>query len=366
MAILSSDSFSRGNQSGFGTASDGESWTFTGQASTNSIASNEGLVKANGNNDTFAHLGSQTSADQEVMCRMAIGDHSGDICGVLGRFTDGNNTYKLLYYSGDIHINKSVSGSGSNLANYGGLTLTNGTFYQFKLKCVGTTITGKVWDASTAEPGSWMMTVTDSGVASGGFAILANTSSSAGIQFDTFAALDTTGSTRTIGATAALQSTLTRTVSSTVALQSTLTRTISSDTALQSTLTRTMTATAALQSTSTHTVSSTAALQSTLIRTMTATAALQATNTHTVSSTASLQSTLTRTIAATAALQSTLTRTVPGTTPLISTNTRTISATAALFSLLIPPGVVVVSNALPGKVTIGNASIGTVILSDQS
>jgi hypothetical protein len=184
------DTFTRANQSGsFGIASNGQSWT-TLDAGTLSIASNEGVIVSNGA-DTHVQLGSQTGTDMIVLCRIAI-NNAADICGVQARFAAANGTtcYKLLFYTGDIHINKAVAGTGTNLANFGGFTMTPGTFYLFKLACIASKVTGKVWQSGTAEPSGWNMSVTDTAITSGGFAILGQTNGgSTGVQFDNFSAV---------------------------------------------------------------------------------------------------------------------------------------------------------------------------------
>jgi hypothetical protein len=180
------DSFVRANQSGFGTASNGESWTASG--GTLSIASNKGVIVSDGA-DAHIQLGSQTGTDMIVQCLLSI-NNVNDICGIEARFTaaSGTSCYKLLFYGGDVHINKSVTGSGTNLANFGGLAMTLNTLYAFKLSCVGTKVKGKVWVSGAAEP-DWLMSVTDSSVASGGFALLGQTNGgSTGVQCSSFLA----------------------------------------------------------------------------------------------------------------------------------------------------------------------------------
>jgi hypothetical protein len=185
--VQAQDTFHRANQSGFGTSSDSETYTFSGHAATESIVSNEGVVSATTGADTHAQLGSQTLTDQQVQCRIAINNAS-DIAGVEARFSSasGSTCYKLLWYSGDIHFNKSVSGTNTVLSNYGGFAMALGTFYQFKIACIGTMLYGKVWLDGTAEPANWMLTTSDASVASGGFALLANSNTGSGIQFDHF------------------------------------------------------------------------------------------------------------------------------------------------------------------------------------
>jgi hypothetical protein len=188
---LEEDTFVRADQSGFGTSSNGRAWTFTGHGSTNAIASHEGVIKANANNDTHGQLDASTTAtDQVITCRIAVGDNGNDVAGIQARFTaaSGTTCYKLLYYSNGLHINKAIAGSNSNLANSGTFTPTNNTYYWFKFYCQDTTLRGKVWQDGTSEPAAWQVTATDSSVASGGFAILASTSSTNGVSFDHFQA----------------------------------------------------------------------------------------------------------------------------------------------------------------------------------
>jgi len=185
--VQSSDTFNRGNQSGWGTASDGESYTFSGHAATEAISGHEGVISATSGSDTHAQLGSSTLTDQQLQCRIAV-NNSGDVAGIEARFSaaSGSTCYKLVWYSGDIHLNKSNAGVNTVLTQYGGFTMTPGTFYQFKLLVVGTVLYGKVWADSGSEPTDWMLQASDSSIASGGFALLANSNSGSGVEFDHF------------------------------------------------------------------------------------------------------------------------------------------------------------------------------------
>lgn len=185
--VQASDTFTRANQSGLGTASDGESYTLSGHAATEAIVSNEGVISATAGSDTHAQLGSTTLTDQQLQCRIAV-NNANDIAGIEARFSSasGSTCYKLLWYSGDIHLSKSNAGVNAVLTQYGGFTMTLGTFYQFKLLVVGSVLYGKVWADGTAEPIDWMLTASDTSIASGGYALLANSNSGSGIQFDHF------------------------------------------------------------------------------------------------------------------------------------------------------------------------------------
>jgi hypothetical protein len=189
------DTFTRANQSGFGTASDGETWTANGPG-TLSVASNEGVV-VSVSSDTHVQLGSQTGSDVVVLCRLAVAS-VGDVAGVACRYATagGVSCYKLLWYGGNIHINKEITGTITEMTSVA-FAMTPGTFYWFKLRAVGSALAGKAWLSGTAEPSSFTTTTADNAITSiGGVAILANTATSTGIQFDTFSALSYVSSLR--------------------------------------------------------------------------------------------------------------------------------------------------------------------------
>lgn len=181
----------------------------------------------------------------------------------------------------------------------------------------------------------------------------------------TFLPVVVTTSSRTVPATAALQSTLTRTITSTAALQSTNARTVPATAALsQSGIARTIPATAAIANTFSRTIPSTASLSQPVSRTVPASAALIATISRTIPSTAALQSLSNpRTIPATAALLATKSRTVPANAALLSTVSRTIPATAALkgtLSRTIPASaslIFTISRTIPASVSLTSSAV---------
>jgi hypothetical protein len=187
MSRIAQDTFQRTNQSGFGTASDGQTWTMTGTG-TLSIASNEGLVVSSAS-DSHIQLGTHVGTDMIALCRIAVSNAS-DICGVQTRFTSsgGQTTaYKFLWYASAVHLNKAISGVNTQMTTQS-FSVTASTFYWFKLATIGTNQYGKIWQDGTAEPGAWTTTFNDTSVTSGGVAILANTAGT-GVQFDNFSAL---------------------------------------------------------------------------------------------------------------------------------------------------------------------------------
>lgn len=191
MTRLGLDTFQHADQAGWPAATDGQTWTQTGPG-TRSTASNEGVLVSIGA-DTHVRMGTATSGDAEIVCRVSL-NNANDVVGLQSRFSvSGGNTtcYKFLFYSAGIHVNKAVSGANSNLAN-AVFTLTTNTFYWMRFRLAGTVCWGKMWADGTAEPGSWMITATDSGVTGvGGVAVLGNTdAASTGIKIDNFYAVD--------------------------------------------------------------------------------------------------------------------------------------------------------------------------------
>lgn len=191
MTQLGRDDFSRADQSGWGTATDGNAWTPTGTG-TFSISGSEGVLVSNGS-DTSAQLGTATSADAEIVCRVAVTSLN-DVLAVQARYSvsGGNVTcYKFLFYTGGIHINKSINGANSNLANFN-MSISTNTFYWMHFWVQGSNLYGKFWQDGTAEPKSWTISATDSSITTaGGVAVLANTDSGGtGVKFDHFYAVD--------------------------------------------------------------------------------------------------------------------------------------------------------------------------------
>ena len=184
--------FQRSAQSGWGTSSDGDAWVETGTG-TVSIASNEGVIVSHGV-DTNMRLGTNNAADVELLVRFSI-NLGNDFVGIQGRFTaSGGLTtcYKFLYYAGGVHINKSINGTNTADLSTAVTTVSYNTYYWLKFRIASTTLSGKIWQDGSSEPGSWTTTATDSSISGTGtarVALLGNTDTgSAGVHFDHFTA----------------------------------------------------------------------------------------------------------------------------------------------------------------------------------
>ncbi len=163
---LATDTFQRANQSHWGTASDGQTWSgdANNQASF-SISSNAGLVSNTGGASYSAVLG-PTASNAEVYATGSLSSFSNSNFGDVLRWTDGNNWYKAFIDGAHLIIQKKVSGTTTNLASVR-FAATAGSLYTIHFRAVGSTLTANIWAASGSEPSGWMATTSDSTLTSG-------------------------------------------------------------------------------------------------------------------------------------------------------------------------------------------------------
>src|SRR5579859_448081 len=168
---LGNDVMVRTNQSGWGTAFDGQSWVKVGTG-TDAIASNEGTI-ANTTGDVHEVLGSRTWTDEDATVRFQLSTVT-----ITGgeelRYTDVNNYYRLAVSTTTISLIKVSQGVSFTLATVSA-SLTTNTSYRMRFRVVGSNpvnLYGKVWLDGTLEPGVvagvpsttnhlWTITATD-------------------------------------------------------------------------------------------------------------------------------------------------------------------------------------------------------------
>jgi hypothetical protein len=86
--------------------------------------------------------------------------------GAVLRWTDGNNWYKAYIDGTNLVVQKKVNGTATVLGT-SPFSATGGTSYTLRFRVVGTMLYVKAWKTGGTEPTSWMVTVTDSSLASG-------------------------------------------------------------------------------------------------------------------------------------------------------------------------------------------------------
>ncbi len=164
--ILAHDTFQRDNQALWGTASDGQSWGGDANSvNAFSISGNTGLVTSAGTTTYSVVLG-PTATDSEAYTTSSISSFNSTNFGDVLRWTDGNNWYKAYLDGSNLVIQKKVGGSASVLATTP-FAATAGVSYTIHFSVVGSTLTANAWPASSSEPTGWMVTASDSSLASG-------------------------------------------------------------------------------------------------------------------------------------------------------------------------------------------------------
>ncbi len=162
---LGQDTFQRANQTFWGTASDGQTWA-GGANSLNvfSIVNNAGQV-ANGTTSYNALLG-PTATNAEVVFSGSLSSFTGSNLGAVLRWKNGSNWYRAYFNGSNLFIQKKVAGVTTTLGK-AAFTATTGLLYTVDFKIVGTTLSANIWQTGSTEPTGWMVTVTDSSLASG-------------------------------------------------------------------------------------------------------------------------------------------------------------------------------------------------------
>ena len=162
---LAQDSFQRPNQSLWGVASNGQTWSGDANtASAFSIASNTGHV-SNTSNSYSAVLGA-TATNAEVFMNASISTFANNNVGSVLRWTDGNNWYKAYIDGTSLIIQKKVGGTSTTLKTVP-FAAQAGVSYTIHFRAVGSTLSANVWASSGTEPTGWMATATDTSLTSG-------------------------------------------------------------------------------------------------------------------------------------------------------------------------------------------------------
>ncbi len=165
LTSLGADTFARGDQPYWGTASDGQTWG--ADANSNSvfkISSNAGVVASTAGIYN-ATLG-PTATDQQVLLSGSISSFSSANFGAVVRFVDTNNWYKGYIDGSSLVIQKKVNGTTTILKSVA-YAASPGTTYWLRFQIVGTTLSASVWPNGSSEPAGWLASATDATFAAG-------------------------------------------------------------------------------------------------------------------------------------------------------------------------------------------------------
>ncbi len=174
------DTFTRANQTGWGTGSGGGTWS-TGSAL--SVASNEGTISYSGTSQ-YLTLGSTTAADGVGLVRFSI-QASNDTAGIILRDQSNGNMDVARYDgAGDIAFMYRISGSWTTVAKVA-FPITLKQFYWLRFEVQGSNVMFKAWPAGTSEPSAWTWSGTSTAInAAGEMGLYGYAASGAPVEFE--------------------------------------------------------------------------------------------------------------------------------------------------------------------------------------
>src|SRR6266704_1801031 len=158
-APLGIDSCKRPNQSGLGTAQDGQVYTKYGTG-TDSIISNRAKIESL-TTDVYEVLGNSSWTDLDATVRIELS--TGTIAaGLALRFVDINNWFRVLASATQLIASKNIAGTITTIATVS-KTLSTGTPYFMRFRLFNTgpaTLQSRVWLPGTLEPTNWDINTT--------------------------------------------------------------------------------------------------------------------------------------------------------------------------------------------------------------
>src|SRR5450755_770445 len=156
---ISSDTGTRANQSGWGTASDTETWTQAIGSPTPSIVSNR-LQIATPTGTFVMLLGTGRINNGDFVMRFTPSS-SGDFQGVAFGYVNSSNYCYTEVVNNGIRIFKIVAGVSTQLTPTASKTITGGSSYWQHLNVSSNVASLRAWADGASEPGTWDIAVTD-------------------------------------------------------------------------------------------------------------------------------------------------------------------------------------------------------------
>jgi PKD repeat protein len=195
-AYVVQDTFLRSNQTGWGTASGGGTWTQeSGTASSTSVAGDEGTI-SNSSSSDFEILGTATAANANGLVRLSIGA-ANDTAGIILGYQP-NGTMNLARFGGSGNLEFMVGQSGSwTVVDNTSVSVSVNTFYWLRFEVQGSNVYLKLWADGTTEPSSWTWSGTSTATitTAGTMGLYGWASSGSPVEFDSFSVAAVSGST---------------------------------------------------------------------------------------------------------------------------------------------------------------------------
>lgn len=165
--VLARDTFQRGDQLLWGTASDGNPWQ--GDASkAPDFSITGGMGKIAGKPGVFNALLGTTASNVDVVLTGSLSSYVDQAnLGVVLRWTDVNNWYKALIDGKNLSIIRRVNGGNTRVLATMPFTALGGVSYSIRFHAVGANLFARAWRSDTAEPTQLMLPATDTDLTSG-------------------------------------------------------------------------------------------------------------------------------------------------------------------------------------------------------
>jgi PKD repeat protein len=181
--VLGQDTFTRPNQSGWGTASNGAPWAPA--AASLSIAGNEGVVNSTASS-AYELLGTATTADANGLVRFSTTATTNTV-GIILRAQPNGNMY-LGRYDGSGHLQFEYRvGTSWTHVSLVSFNPSPNTFYWLRFQLQGTNVNLKAWAYGTTEPSAWNWSGTSTGItAAGQMGLYSYAGAGTPVQVDTF------------------------------------------------------------------------------------------------------------------------------------------------------------------------------------
>ena len=159
--IVAQDTFQRGDQTFWGTASDGQPWREEANSKPFFLIKNQtGQVDAPSNGAFNALLGPQRN-NEDIVFSGSVNHFAQNVnIGAVVRWTDEGDWYKALIDGNHLAIIKHVHGVASTISSISFAAQDN-VSYSLHFRIVGTMLYANVWQSDHQEPKTWMLTATD-------------------------------------------------------------------------------------------------------------------------------------------------------------------------------------------------------------
>ncbi len=164
--VLAQDTFQRGDQPLWGTASDGRQWD--GDANVKQIFTiSGGAGRITGGQGAFNALLGPASMNVEVVVNGMINQFGNGVnLGVVLRWSDADHWYKALVDGTHLTILKRADGRTTTISTVP-LDAQGGVPYMLRFRAIGAMLFARAWRSDTPEPTRWQAATSDTTLASG-------------------------------------------------------------------------------------------------------------------------------------------------------------------------------------------------------